>query len=64
MLDRGTQVRCEIIGSGELKHELQQLIEGYQVQDQVTLLGPMPQQQVKTEADSSSNVRRSLRGRA
>ncbi|MFB9217861.1 glycosyltransferase [Vibrio sinaloensis] len=47
LLDRGTQVRCEIIGSGELKHELQQLIEGYQVQDQVTLLGPMPQQQVK-----------------
>lgn len=44
---QGVQFRCEIIGDGELKEDLQQQIQELEVEDVVVLKGSLPQLQVK-----------------
>lgn len=43
---RGIPFRCRIIGEGEERPELQRLIEGVGLQNEVELLGALPQDQV------------------
>lgn len=43
----GRAFRCEIAGGGELKDELQALIARLGLEDRVTLLGPLPQGEVR-----------------
>jgi glycosyltransferase involved in cell wall biosynthesis len=44
---QGINFQCEIIGDGELKHELQQQINDLELKDIVTLKGSLPQQEIK-----------------
>ncbi|EGA64845.1 glycosyltransferase [Vibrio brasiliensis] len=44
---QGMNFQCEIIGDGELKHELQQQINALELQEIVTLKGSLPQQEIK-----------------
>ena len=47
LLDRNINFKCEIIGSGSLKRDLNQQIISYKLGDNVNLLGPMPQDELK-----------------
>ncbi|MCG9751224.1 glycosyltransferase [Vibrio brasiliensis] len=44
---QGINFQCEIIGDGDLKHELQQQINDLELKDIVTLKGSLPQQEIK-----------------
>lgn len=47
--DRGTPVTVRIVGSGQCEAQLRCLIEEHELGDQVQLLGPLPQDQVREE---------------
>jgi colanic acid/amylovoran biosynthesis glycosyltransferase len=44
--DRQIPFRCRIIGGGELHAQLEQLIQSFDLESQVELLGPLPQDEV------------------
>jgi colanic acid/amylovoran biosynthesis glycosyltransferase len=46
LLQRGLDFRCQIIGGGELHSELEKLIEIYNLQEHVILVGPRTQETV------------------
>jgi colanic acid/amylovoran biosynthesis glycosyltransferase len=47
--DRGRPLRCRIVGSGERRDALQAQLDALSLQEQVTLVGPLPQDQVRAE---------------
>ena len=47
--DRGQPLRCRIVGSGERHDALQAQLDALGLQEQVTLVGPLPQDQVRAE---------------
>lgn len=44
--DSGNTVRCEIVGTGEMEHELRALVAHLRLEDRVELVGPLPQCEV------------------
>lgn len=54
LADRGVDFECEIIGTGELKKELQSQIESLSLQRYVDLSGPQPQNIVREKISSSA----------
>jgi glycosyltransferase involved in cell wall biosynthesis len=46
LVDRGVAVRCWIVGYGPLEHKLQQMVVSLSLQDRVSLLGKMTQDQL------------------
>lgn len=54
LADRGVDFECEIIGTGELKKELQSQIESLSLQRYVDLSGPQPQNVVREKISSSA----------
>lgn len=47
LLDRNIDFKCEIVGSGSLKRDLNQQIINHKLVENVRLLGPMPQHELK-----------------
>ena len=44
--DRGLDFRCEIVGKGRMRAELERMIRAAKLRDRVQLLGPLPQQEI------------------
>lgn len=54
LVRQGCQLTCEIIGAGELRAALQDQIERLGLQAHVSLLGPLPQQEVIAKLQASA----------
>lgn len=52
--DNGSTTRCEIVGAGEMEHELRTLIANYRLENRVALVGPLPQTEVMKRVASAA----------